>query len=491
MNRQVKQNGFSVVELAIVLGIIGIVFVGAISGLGEHRSTAKQLESQKNQANIKDQLIKFAVINKYLPCPDTDGDGAENRVLATVAGASVNVCSADNGTVPYVDIGMKRADAQDAYGNFIRYAINRDADDAVSGVICNNTSSASFFCNSTPGTAIFNMTLTPPVSGDRGVGNYYICNENTNTCSGTPAPNNLVSDSAVVVLVAYNEDGASTLAACGSATGANAENCDIDDYYHQQQLTSASGSFFDDTILSISGYEIKSEILSPVIVWSNATATTPLTPTYQGYDLNAGSYTPLDDPANPDVIYVDHNVTTALDLGQGDDYLMIGGNLSSELEYNNETGVITNDGSNAALDTGEGNDTVYISNSANSDITLGDGDDIFVIGADLTKALSADDGNDQVWVRGDVVAGSNLNLGAGDDVLWVGDSANPSSGNIKQFITGGDGVDILVLENFASAADFWTASPPQFFNVAGFEYIIFADDGSGTRSHCEVGVSCP
>ena len=167
MNRQVKQNGFSVLELAIVLGVIGIVFVGAISGLSEHRSTAKQLESQKIQANIKQQLIKFAVINKYLPCPDTDGDGTENRVLATVAGASVNVCSLDTGTVPYVDIGMKRADAQDAYGNFIRYAINRDADDAVSGVICNNTSSASFFCNSTPGTAIFDMALTPPVSGDR------------------------------------------------------------------------------------------------------------------------------------------------------------------------------------------------------------------------------------------------------------------------------------------------------------------------------------
>ena len=486
-----KLKGFSIVELGVVLAILGIVFIGVFSGFGEQRSVIKQLESEETQKNIKNQLMKFAMINKYLPCPDSDTspDGNENRTSVTVGADSINVCSSDFGAVPYLDIGMKRVDVQDAYGNFVRYAVNQNADDQATVVICDETEAASYFCNATPGKAVFNLRDTPPIATDKGFGNYTVCNESAELCSATSPESEVSTAIAAVVLVAFNEDGASTLANCDLSTGANQENCNTNAFYHQDQKTSTETKFFDDTILTITGYEIKSEILSPVVVWNNTGANTPLTPTYSSYDLSAGDYVPLNDALNPDVITVNRNVTTSLDLGLGNDYVVIGNDLSSEIEYNNVTGVITSDGDQADLSTGAGDDEVYIYNAANSDVDLGIGNDSFVLGGDLTESLQADSGDDQVWIQGNINAGSNLNLGEDNDVLWVGNTDDASTGNINQFIDGGAGIDILVLENFSSALDFSTSS--QNVNVTGFEYIIFADDGSGNRTQCKVNSSCP
>jgi prepilin-type N-terminal cleavage/methylation domain-containing protein len=525
----IKLKGFSLVEMSVVLVIIGVVFLGAFSGTGEQRKVAKQLKSEETLKNVKEQIMKFAMVNKYLPCPDNDvtPDGMQNRVAVPVAGIpDVNVCSSDIGTVPYLEIGIRRADAQDVYGNFIRYAVNRDAADQAIVVICDDDSSASYFCNATPGTAAFNLRKTPPLARDDGVGNYTVCNQSAGSCDASTTSASSVgveTKVAAVVLVAYNEDGAQTLSACGSASALNQQNCDTDAYYHQALKTSVTANFFDDSILAITGYEIKSTILSPVVVWNNTGANTPLTPTYNGYDLNADDYVPFDDASNPDVITVNRNITTALDLGQGNDYVVIGNDLASEIEYDNKTGAITSNGDQADLNTGEGDDSVYIVNAANSNVTLGDGDDQFVLGTDLTKDLLAEAGNDQVWIQGSVVEGTTktsvtttdpatfdtsysrnapstgttvsepvtttagnvsttkvktttvtsepystwwwtgwkvitqvstettvvtsvpgmptLNLGTGDDVLWLGDKSNASSGVLAGSIYGGDGDD--------------------------------------------------
>ena len=473
-----RQAGFSLIELAIVLGILGFVFVGFMSGVGSFNHSGKTKESQTNSVNIKKQILNFGVINKYLPCPDTDNDGSENRVSVSGSLGSVDRCSAAVGGVPYLDLGLREADADDGWSNPIRYAVNTDTTNA--NLICDKTSAASMFCNSGSAQGVFWFTLvdTPPFASDRGAGNYYVCNENATSCSGTPTPANLDSDSATVVLVAYNEDGAQTLANCGSATGASAENCDTDSYYHQESLSVAEGTFFDDVITSISGYEVKSKLLSSVVSWNSYTPTTPvgaLTPTYEDFDITADDTVPISNTNSPDVILVNRNVSTDINLQNGDDYIAIGNNLTA----------------GTTLDADDGDDTVYIVGSALGTVSLGNGDDTFVLGTDLTNVLDAGNGDDKVWIQGNINSGSNLDMGDDDDVLWVGNSTDTSTGNIKQFISGGGGVDILVLENFASAADFWAASPPQYFNVAEFEYIIFADDGSGARAHCEVGVSCP
>ncbi len=486
-------KGLTLLEMAIVLAVLGVLVAGGIASLPEQRVVAKQLESQAIQANIKEQLMKFILINRYLPCPDIDTplDGRENRTPVNVGGDIIDTCSSDTGAVPYLDIGLRIEDVQDAYGNFIRYAVNQDADDQVNVVICDDTSSASYFCNAVANPlnanrAVFTLVDTPPTQGNTGAGNYRICNANVNVCNNGTAATDLQSDGVSVVLVAYNEDGAQILNLalsnnCNAAGGANTENCNQDAFYHQQAITTQENNFFDDTIVTISGYEIKSKILSPVTVWINSIQTPALPSTLEGYNLEAGDYAPMDDENTPDVIRVNRNITVALNLGAGNDQVVVGNDLSSELEYNNNTGEITDKGTQAALDTGEGDDTVYIVGAANSNVTLGEGDDSFVLGTNLTETLSAGSGNDKIWIQGNVESTATFTLGDGDDVVWLGGKENYVSGNLDAPINGGAGYDILVLENMTKAV--WQADSFFQSRVDGFELVIFKGTESGTREH--------
>lgn len=480
MSPSKKQFGFSLVELSIVLLIIGVVFVGFLTGIGSFQHSNNIKESQSNLSNIKKQVLNFGVINKYLPCPDTDTirDGLENRTSVSTSLGTFERCTASVGGVPYLDLGLQESDAEDGWSNPIRYAVNTDTTNA--NLICNKTSSASMFCNSGSAMGVFWFTLTdtPPFASDRGAGNYYICNENAASCSGTPSPADLESDTASVVLVAYNQDGALTLGACGATTGANNENCDTDLYYHQETLTIEDSVFFDDVITSISGYEVKAKLASSVVAWNSYTPTTPvsgLTPTVEIFDItqaeiDAGNV-PTSNNNSPDVILVNRNVTTGLNLQNGDDYIAIGNNLDAG------TGVLEAD---------DGDDTVYIVGSAYSDVDLGNGDDTFVLGKDLTNALDAGNGKDKVWIQGDIASGSSFTMGDGDDILWLGLSNDSATGDIEQAIDGGADYDILVLENVAQWSDL---SGSEQSNIQNFELIIFSDDGSGNRNYCLVG-SC-
>lgn len=463
--------GFSIVELAVVLAILGLVFVGFTSGIGSFYHSANIEDSERIQLNIKKQLLNFVVVNKYLPCPDTDADGQENR--------SGTRCTAEVGGVPYINLGLKEEEVEDSWGNAIRYAVNTDADDA--GLICNKTSSASMFCNAGIGRSVsatgitgnipwFTLTDTPPFAANRGAGNYFVCNEiaTSANCAGTPTDANLISDSAVAVLVSYNEDGAATLANCGATAGATNENCDLDNLYHQQTLSYADGARFDDLVTHLSGQEVKALTLSPIVAWSSFDAvpgSTPLTPTFETFDLATDSDVAAAGTSGDDVVLVNRNVSKAVNYGDGDDYIAIGNDLQAS----------------ADMSTGAGNDTVYIVGAALSDINLGAGDDVFVLGTDLVTELKAKGGDDRVWIMGDVKSTASLLLGGDDDVLWLGNSDTPGTGDIESLINGQAGYDILVLENVANWSDFNASG--QNSEVKNFELVIFSEDGAGNREY--------
>ena len=474
------QQGFSLIEMLIVLLILGVLATGAMFGLSDFRSVQHIKEGEGKIYNLKVQLLSFAQVNKFLPCPDTDYDGYEDRV----SNAPESACKSNVGTAPYIDLGLPREGVQDAWSNFIRYAVNRQVNDST--FICDQASSASYFCRSGFNESWFTVNLTPPLSDERGAGNYYVCNSTPSSCNGSSVSiaSNLDVESASVVLVAYNEDGFKTLNNCAGEQGANKENCDKDDEFYQNGVKSSEGAnFYDDVVLSISGYEIKKALLGETIVWdSYPNSRGKLVPTYEDYDITSGAanggavgddLTEIETTGD-DVILVRRNVDTALDLGAGDDHIVIGNDLNA----------------NATLTTGEGSDTVYIVGIAYSDVLLGEGDDTFVLSTNLTETLNAGLGNDKAWIQGDVESGATFLLGDGDDVVWLGKNEKQddgiltaSGGSLSANVDGGDGYDILVLETMTKAE--WDVDSIFQSRVDSFELVFFKNNGTGTREYCQ------
>ena len=111
-------KGFTLTELTIVLVILALLLGGMALPLSAQRNLHSVRETQKQLADISEALLGYAASHRatdgkpYLPCPDTDDDGFENR-----AGEA---CAAREGRLPWADLGLG---AEDAWGNRFRYAV--------------------------------------------------------------------------------------------------------------------------------------------------------------------------------------------------------------------------------------------------------------------------------------------------------------------------------------------------------------------------------
>lgn len=122
-----RERGFSLLELAIVLLVMGLLLGGLVMPLtarvDQQRfdATARQLEE------IRAALGGWALAHDALPCPATPGSSG-------AAAPTASGCVAQHGFVPAVTLGLTgaRNDDQlllDAWGNPVRYSVSRaDAD---------------------------------------------------------------------------------------------------------------------------------------------------------------------------------------------------------------------------------------------------------------------------------------------------------------------------------------------------------------------------
>jgi hypothetical protein len=228
-----KINGFSLIGLSIVLAIVGVLAIGSVSLYSEQRIHVNWMESGTKLTAMKAALLKHAKQNKFLPCPDTDLDGFENRVSG--------VCSAYEGSLPYVNLGLSKADVQDAWGYAVLYAVNHGVTSSSAIIDCPRDS-ACFFNNTSP--PAFDLT-TLPLPGYAGANNLDV---NSEASSGL----SLGASNMIAVLVAYNENGDQT---SGLSTH-EAENRDGDTIFVHGIYTQEP-NFFDDQTLTISANELK------------------------------------------------------------------------------------------------------------------------------------------------------------------------------------------------------------------------------------------
>ena len=107
-------SGFSLVELSIVLVIVGLVLAGMLVPLSAQIDQKNYNETQRAMLEMRDGLIGYASSNGYLPCPDTTGDGDEDR-------DGGGGCVATEGNIPWANLGMGK---QDAWGQNYLYRVN-------------------------------------------------------------------------------------------------------------------------------------------------------------------------------------------------------------------------------------------------------------------------------------------------------------------------------------------------------------------------------
>lgn len=79
------QRGFSLLELAVVLGTVGVLAAAAVATSGG-RTLRDEFTELALQQRLAQAVIAFAQRSHRLPCPDSDGDGLEDCTAGVMLG---------------------------------------------------------------------------------------------------------------------------------------------------------------------------------------------------------------------------------------------------------------------------------------------------------------------------------------------------------------------------------------------------------------------
>ena len=114
-------RGFTLIELAISLAIVGLLLTMFIVPLGTQYDQRRINDTQKQLELISEAILGFAVTNGRLPCPATPntpnttaGAGTENKPGTT--------CTLSVGVLPWATLGLPETDA---WGRRFTYRITQ------------------------------------------------------------------------------------------------------------------------------------------------------------------------------------------------------------------------------------------------------------------------------------------------------------------------------------------------------------------------------
>lgn len=130
MRDMTRQNGFTLVEVAIVLLIVTLLLGYTMAMFPVQQELKQYRRAHRQIQEIKQALVGYAQINGRLPCPALPGSGGREDLDP----GNNNNCSRYYGFVPATTLGLSGALNEDRllldpWGNPYRYAVASSDDD--------------------------------------------------------------------------------------------------------------------------------------------------------------------------------------------------------------------------------------------------------------------------------------------------------------------------------------------------------------------------
>lgn len=234
MTRRVS-SGFTLMELAVVLMIVGLLLGGLLIPLSAQRDVEGIRNTEKALTDIREALIGFAVINGRLPCPAqaTIAYNAANAGVESTTGSGTSLtcacaatsspgaaqigatpCSVSNatdsvsGVLPWATLGLLETDS---WGNRYAYHVNT--------FFARGVGQTTFGC--TPITNPVNAAFAICESGSIGI--YTAANKTIALASQVPA---VVVSHGKNGMGAYTQQGTQLTAATAGSDEAENSNAD-------------------------------------------------------------------------------------------------------------------------------------------------------------------------------------------------------------------------------------------------------------------------
>lgn len=155
-----RLRGFTLIEIAVVLGIVLIVLSLGLTAISSQLSSASYSITKKRQDAIKEALIAYLGANKKLPCPQVPTAGTPVDGMAPPqAGSPFAVCPQAFGTIPFATLGLAREMGEDGWGNLFSYQVFAEANPTCPGPARDWANSDCFGAGKTGGITVRDGTV--------------------------------------------------------------------------------------------------------------------------------------------------------------------------------------------------------------------------------------------------------------------------------------------------------------------------------------------
>jgi prepilin-type N-terminal cleavage/methylation domain-containing protein len=118
------QKGFSLLEIAVALGIVGILTAGALRLFTTYAEREQETSTARTIAQVEDALVLHAARTGRLPCPADSTPKADEAGREQSLGGGRCASGADMEGVPWRTLGIARDKIFDGWGNRITYAVD-------------------------------------------------------------------------------------------------------------------------------------------------------------------------------------------------------------------------------------------------------------------------------------------------------------------------------------------------------------------------------